>query len=187
MFHHIQALVRETFMSCEKLGNKEERFSAYRIVMSDFLIYMGEQRFPMTFRKSINEKDPHSVELFEAWEEKESKLQSILTLVKSYDPENNDKNVLEYFYQIFIQAKNQNISSDPTVNGLKKIMTAYWQNQHRRSLESLKKIPANELPLHAAFNLKYSKFKDEYAQAVTNLFSGNSQAISEYNKYSESL
>jgi hypothetical protein len=184
LFQHMQALARDMFMRCEKLGTKEMRFAAYRIVASDFMNFIGKTRFPIEKRHDLlqQKQNLEEVELLETWLEKEQKLHAILNLAKSFDRNKSEGNHLEYLSRQFISSKSAELSLEKDAKALREVRLIYWKSQHQRALEVIKKTPLDKLPKKAARIYKYSKFKEETAKFILECVSGEPELMQAFKK-----
>ena len=171
IFQHIQAILRDQFMQCEKLGDKEARYVIYKIVMADFMLFVGKERF-------LLEKQPNEHELFETWQEKKEKLDAISDLAKTVN-RNEREDVLEYLYKEITFAKSPEGLNSTTLG---KAYALYWKNRHARTIAFLKTTPLDKLPKLAAFNLKYSLIKEGIENVVQERLSNNQELMEKYKK-----
>ena len=162
IYQHMQALIRDQFMSCSQLGSKAVRYAAYRLISSDFALFIGDIRF----QKAINERNPliHQ-RLFQAWEEKKKKLQAILSLAKDIIP---GENALEYLCSLLDRTRNiQNTNKiflnfdDRAFQHLIQTTSLYRQQLRERALEQMTNMSLEELPHRAAVNVVRTNFGDE--------------------------
>lgn len=165
-FQHMQALIRDQFMTCDQLGSKKMRYAAYRIIISDFALFVGDISFQMDQHELI---DQNQSLLLQAWEEKKSKLQAILGLVKAIDRyEMPKENVLEYICAFLDSVKNiQGINKvasnlhDEAFQYLKQASTLYRDQLRERAIQRMTEMALEELPATAALNIRRTDFVNE--------------------------
>lgn len=182
VFQHMIAMIRHDFMKCEALGTKEMRAAAYRLVISDFSNFWGQNRFPIEEREQVlaNQHDKKEIKLLEAWQDKELKLQAILNVAKSFNRHEQEGNILEYCSQQFTLAKSPHIPLEPATKALKETVSTYWKNQQKRVIEALEEMDLDDLPRKAASCYLYSRRREELSSVIQNRLAGHEDLMAAF-------
>jgi hypothetical protein len=174
------AAIRDQFMQCEELGSKEMRYAAYRIVISDFSLFLGKE----AQRKMVADLSHFSAsenyrkevaEMLSIWEPKEKKLQAILQLTQSIRREDiPGKNSLRYFYEQNALAKGSPPFDTliPATASLAEAYQTYFLYRRQQQIFLLKELrhlkadivraPFEEqFPIDALYCLKYARTEEE--------------------------